>query len=441
MAESLKLAIAGLGTVGTGLLDLLAERGEAIAAYIGRPIEVVAVSARARDKPRGGHDLSRYRWFDDPVALAADPQIEVFVELIGGQDDPAKAAVEQALKGAKHVVTANKALVARSGAHLARLAETAGVSLSFEAAVAGGIPVVKTIRESLAGNEIERIFGILNGTCNYILTKMALEGREFRDVLKEAQALGYAEADPSFDIGGFDTAHKLAILTSLAFGTEVALDSVYVEGIEEVTIEDIRNAEDLGYKIKLLGVAARTEDGIEQRVHPTLVRKNSPIADVDGVFNAVAIKASFAGELMLEGRGAGAHPTASSVAADICDIARGSHIGAFGIPARQLKPYKRARMRAHEGGYYVALELYDRPGEVAAVARILADEKISIASIVQRARGPLDSSDREPPPRQTAPFILITHDTLENAMRRALEGIVDNGHVAVKPRMIRIERL
>jgi homoserine dehydrogenase len=440
MADSLKLAIAGLGTVGTALLDLLAERGEAMAARTGKRLEVVAVSARARDKPRGQHDLSRYRWFDDPVAMAADPDVDAFVELIGGDGDPAKAAVEQALKGGKHVVTANKALIARSGADLARLAEKAGVTLSFEAAVAGGIPVVKTMRESLAGNEITRVFGILNGTCNYILTKMALEGREFHDVLAEAQALGYAEADPSFDVGGFDTAHKLAILTSLAFGTEVALDSIYVEGIEEVTIEDIRNAEGLGYKIKLLGVAARTDDGIEQRVHPTLVPRDSPIADVDGVFNAVAIKGSFAGNLMLEGHGAGGRPTASSVAGDICDIARGVRIDAFGVPAKQLKPYKRARMRAHEGGYYVALELIDRPGEVAAVARILADEKVSIASIVQRARGTQELAGGRSP-RDTAPFILITHDTLESAMRRVLETIVERGHAMAKPRMIRIERL
>jgi homoserine dehydrogenase len=446
MVQPLNLAIAGLGTVGIGLLDLIAEHSETIAQRTGRRIEVVAVSARERGKPRGRHDVSRYRWFDDPVALAADPDIDVFVELMGGEGDPAKAAVEQALKGGKHVVTANKALIAHLGTDLARLADEAGVSLSFEAAVAGGIPIVKTMRESLAGNYIDRVFGILNGTCNYILTKMALEGRSFHDVLKEAQALGYAEADPTFDVGGFDTAHKLAILTSLAFGTEVALDSIYVEGIEDVTLDDIRNAADLGYKIKLLGVAARTEDGIEQRVHPTLVRNNTPIADVDGVFNAVAIKGSFAGDLMLEGRGAGAYPTASSVAGDICDIARGRPTSAFGIPAKQLKPYRRARMRAHEGGYYVALELYDRPGEVAGVARILADEKISIASIVQRARVDLDLTDpeitgQEPPPRHTAPFILITHDTLESAMRRALDSIVRNGLVAAKPRMIRIERL
>ena len=442
MTKSLKLGVAGLGTVGTGLLDLLADRGEAMAQRIGRRLEVVAVSARTRDKPRGHHDLAGYRWFDDPVALAADPEIDVFVELIGGEEGPAKAAVEQALTAGKHVVTANKALIAHSGSGLARLAEEAGVSLRFEAAVAGGIPVVKTMLESLAGNGIDRVFGILNGTCNYILTKMALEGREFHDVLKEAQALGYAEADPTFDVGGFDTAHKLAILTSLAFGTEVALDSIYVEGIEDVTIDDIRNAEHLGYKIKLLGVAARTDDGIEQRVHPTLVRKNSPIADVDGVFNAVAIKASFAGDLMLEGHGAGGRPTASSVAAEICDIACGGRMGAFGIPASELKPYQRARMRAHEGGYYAALELKDRPGEVAAVARILADEDISIASIVQRAQGPAEFDERKlRPPRQTAAFILITHDTLESAMRQALQIIVERGHAVARPRMIRIERL
>jgi homoserine dehydrogenase len=385
MADSLKLAVAGLGTVGTGLLDLLAERGEAIAQRIGRRLEVVAVSARTRDKARGGHDLSRIRWFDDPVALAGDAEADVFVELIGGEGDPAKAAVEQALKGGKHVVTANKALIARCGTALARLAEAAGVTLSFEAAVAGGIPVVKTCAKASPATRSTGSSASSTAPATTSSPRWRSRAASFTTCSKEAQALGYAEADPTFDIGGFDTAHKLAILTSLAFGTEVALDAIYVEGIEAVTIEDIRNAQDLGYKIKLLGVAARTEDGIEQRVHPTLVRKGSPIADVDGVFNAVAIKGSFAGDLMLEGRGAGARPTASSVVADICDIARGVHVCAFGVPARQLKPYRRARMRAHEGGYYVALELYDRPGEVAAVARILADEKISIASIVQRA--------------------------------------------------------
>jgi homoserine dehydrogenase len=330
------------------------------------------------------------------------------------------------------VVTANKALLAHHGSALARLAEERGVALNFEASVAGGIPIVKTMREALAGNRTGKIFGILNGTCNFILTKMADEARGFAEVLKEAQSLGYAEADPTFDVGGFDTAHKLAILTSLAFGTEVDLKSIDIEGIEAITLDDIRNAGEMGYKIKLLGVAVASDEGVEQRVHPTLVPKHSPVADTDGVFNAVVIKGDFVGDLMLEGRGAGAHPTASAVVADIVDIARGNRRPSFGVPARELKRYKRAPMKAHEGGYYVALELFDRPGAVAAIATALANEKVSIESIVQRAPAKEGS---------TAHFILITHNTLESSMRAALAHIEKNGHVAAKPRMIRIERL
>jgi homoserine dehydrogenase len=431
MTRPLRLGLAGLGTVGTGVLDALQKHGTGIALRA-RPIEVVAVSARDAAKPRGRHDLSGLEWVNDAVKLAAFPGIDVFVELIGGDGNPARAAVETALKAGKHVVTANKALLAHHGAHLARLADKHGAGLYFEAAVAGGIPIVKTMRESLAGNGVKRVSGILNGTCNYILTKMTTEAREFADVLQEAQRLGYAEADPTFDVGGFDTAHKLAILTSLAFGTEPSLDSIYIEGIENITRADIRNADDLGYKIKLLGVALETEDGIEQRVHPTLVKKGSPMADVDGVFNAVSVKADFAGDLMLEGRGAGAHPTAASVLSDICDIAQGNRLPAFGVPAAELKPYRQASLKAHEGGYYVALELYDRPGSVAGIANRLAEQKISIESIVQRA----PQSEQA-----TAPFILITHDTLESAMRKALENIEADGHVAKSPRMIRIERV
>jgi homoserine dehydrogenase len=439
MTTPLRLGIAGLGTVGTGLLDLLASHAGLIERRTGQRLVVTAVCARDRSRKRGGHDISRHAWFDSPVALATSDDIDVFVELIGGEGDPVKAAVEAALSAGKHVVTANKALLAHHGAHLARLADGKGVALNFEASVAGGIPIVKTMRESLAGNRVRQVFGILNGTCNYILTKMEEEGRDFADVLAEAQALGYAEADPTFDIGGFDTAHKLAILTSLAFGAQVDLASVYVEGIEHITLADIRNAADLGYRIKLLGVSHETADGIEQRVHPTLVPLASPIADVHGVFNAVAVKGDFAGDLMLEGRGAGGHPTASSVLSDIADIARGTRVPAFGVPAAALKPHARARMRAHEGGYYVALDLYDRPGEVAAVARALADEAISIESIVQRA--PLTTAGGPAGRPRTAPFILITHDTLESAMRAALEKIVAEGHAASRPRMIRIERL
>jgi homoserine dehydrogenase len=441
MTSTLRLGLAGLGTVGTGVLDALARHGGVIAQRTGKRLEVAAVSARTRGRTRGGHDLSALKWFDDPAALASSPDIDVFVELMGGDGDPAHAAVTAALAARKPVVTANKALIARHGVALAKLAEANGVALAFEAAVAGAIPVVKTLKESLAGNSVERVFGILNGTCNYILTKMAVEGRSFADVLKEAQALGYAEADPTFDVGGFDTAHKLAILASLAFGAEVAADAIDIEGIEAITLDDIRNADDLGYKIKLLGVAVKGADGIEQRVHPTLVRKGTPIADVDGVFNAVVVKGDLCGDLMLEGRGAGSHPTASSVLSDLCDIARGSAAPAFGVPAARLSPFARAARRAHEGGFYVALSLYDRPGEVAAVAKILADEKISIESIVQRGpvhAGPDGGSGR---PRETAPFILVTHDTLEGAIRRAVDRIEDEGHAAVKPRLIRIERL
>jgi homoserine dehydrogenase len=287
--------------------------------------------------------------------------------------------------------------------------------------------VIKTLREGLAGNGVRKLFGILNGTCNYILTKMMDEGRAFADVLAEAQKLGYAEADPTFDVGGFDTAHKLALLTSLAFGTQV--------DVGNITLEDIRNASDLGYKIKLLGVAVSHEGGIEQRVHPTLVPKGSPVSDTDGVFNAVVIKGDFVGDLMLEGRGAGSHPTASAVVADIIDIARGNKRPVFGVPANQLRPYKAAPARAHEGGYYVALQLHDKPGAVAAVARILADEKISIESIVQRGKAHKDHA------RDVAPFILVTHDTLEPAIRKAMLRIEKDGHVAGTPRLIRIERL
>jgi homoserine dehydrogenase len=434
MTQALRLGVAGLGTVGVGVLDILARHTDVIAARAGRPIKVAAVSARSRGKDRG-HDLSRFAWHDDPVKLAADPNIDVFVELMGGEGDPAKAAVEAAITAGKHVITANKALLAHHGSALARLAEARGVALNFEASVAGGIPIVKTIREGLAGNRLGKLFGILNGTCNYILTKMANEGRSFGDVLKEAQALGYAEADPTFDVGGFDTAHKLAVLTSLAFGVEVNLKAIDIEGIEQITLEDIRNASEMGYKIKLLGVAVASGQGIEQRVHPTLIPKGSPVADTDGVFNAVVVKGDFVGDLMLEGRGAGAHPTASAVLSDAVDIARGNLRPAFGSPASSLRPYEAAPKRAHEGGFYVSLSLLDKPGAVAAVAKILADEKISIESIVQRGKTEKDT------PRATASFILITHDTVESAMRAALDRIEMDGHVAAHPRMIRIERL
>ncbi len=434
MSEPSRLGIAGLGTVGVGVLDMLRDNGAALNRQAGCEVVVTAVSARSRRNDRGGHDISTYEWFDDPVELAKSDKIDTFVELIGGEDGPAKAAVEAALKAGKDVVTANKALLAHHGAALAQLAEENNACLNFEAAVAGGIPIVKTMRESLAGNGIKKVFGIVNGTCNYILTKMEKEGRDFADVLSEAQELGYAEADPAFDIGGIDAAHKVACLTSLAFGTQTDFDSIFIEGIESITLADIKNADSLGYKIKLLGVSLKTADGIEQRVHPTLVPKGSPIAEVDGVFNAVGLVGDFVDELMLMGRGAGAHPTASSVVGDIADIARGKKVPVFGIPASQLSPYKLARMRAHEGGYYVAMDLYDKPGSVAFIAKAFCEAEISIERIDQRA--PVDTGVEKP----TAPFILITHDTLESAMRSVLAEIGNAEYCAGEPRMIRIER-
>jgi homoserine dehydrogenase len=434
MSNSLRLGIAGLGTVGTGVLDILRSHGPLVDTRAGQGIKVTAVSARSKGKDRG-HDLSQLEWHTDPVALAKSANIDVFIELIGGDTGPAKDAVEAALKAGKHVITANKALLAHHGVALAKLAESAGVSLNFEAAVAGGIPVIKTLREGLAGNAPRKVFGILNGTCNYILTKMADEGRSFGDVLKEAQALGYAEADPTFDVGGFDTAHKLALLASLAFGTQVNVEAIAIEGIEAITLDDIRNASELGYKIKLLGVAVKHEHGVEQRVHATLVPKGSPMSDTDGVFNAVAVKGDFVGDLLLEGRGAGAHPTASAVLSDIVDIARGNKRPTFGVPADQLKAFKASPQKAHEGGFYVALQLMDKPGAVAAIAKILAEEKISIESIVQRGKPKTEET------RSTAQFTLITHDTLEQSIRKAMTRIEKDGHVAGHPRVIRIERL
>jgi homoserine dehydrogenase len=440
MNNGLKIGLAGVGTVGGGLLQLLAARGDALAARAGRPIEVVAVSTLEHRRNKQV-DISAFRRVDDPVALARDPAIDVFIELMGGEGGIAKESVEAALRAGKHVVTANKAMLAHHGSSLAALAEKNGVALNFEAAVAGGIPAVKVIRESLQGNDITRVYGILNGTCNYILTLMEQEGRSFADVLKEAQAQGYAEADPSFDIGGFDTAHKLALLTSLAFGTRTSFESVYVEGIEQITPADIEAADDLGYRIKLLGVALRTESGIEQRVHPTMVPKQTAIAEVDGVSNCVAVDGDFVGDVMLIGPGAGAGPTASAVTSDLIDIARGLILPPFGTKAKSLKPYKKAQMRTHEGGYYIRLSVYDRTGAFAAIASRMADQGISIESIVQRRPdAELPGFNRRH--ADTPAFVvMITHQTSEAAIRKALAAIERDGHVDQKPQMIRIEKL
>jgi homoserine dehydrogenase len=441
MQNSLTLGIAGLGNVGAGLLELLHLHKDRLAERAGRPIEVGGVSARSKDKSRG-IDTAGLKWFDDPVALAKDPGIDVFVELIGGSDGVAKEAVETALKAGKHVVTANKALLARHGVKLAKLAEEKHVALNFEAAVAGGIPVIKTLRESLAANEVRRIYGILNGTCNYILSSMTDQDRSFAEALKEAQELGYAEADPTFDIGGFDTAHKLAILTSLAFGTEINFEQIDVEGIQSITEADIDAASDMGYCIKLLGVASCTDTGIEARVHPAMVPEESAIAEVSGATNAVAIDADFCASLLLVGPGAGGRATASAVASDILDIARGSVMLPLVTPTKNLKPYAKSKLARHHGAYYVRLSVYDRPGAMAAIAKRIGDREISIESIVQRRpRSAVPGVAARQKPGSPALVVIITHETTEEAIRQAVDAIEQDGKVSERPQVIRIEKL
>ncbi|MBO6902686.1 MAG: homoserine dehydrogenase [Rhizobiaceae bacterium] len=435
MADALRIGIAGLGTVGASTVRVLADKAAEMTRQCGRNLTVTAVSARARNRDRG-IDLSGVTWFDSPVELARSAEIDVFVELIGGEDGVALASVKAALEAGRHVVTANKALLAKHGIALAERAEKSGVVLNYEAAVAGGIPVIKTMRESMAGNTISRVFGILNGTSNYILTRMEAEGISFADCLADAQRLGYAEADPTFDIEGQDTAHKLAILSSLAFGHKIAAEDIYLEGISNITQADIRAAAELGYRIKLLGVAQRTETGVEQRVHPTMVPTASVIAQVHGVTNAVAIETDILGELLLSGPGAGGSATASAVVGDIADIAKSrpgfQHAPVFGRPAKQLAPYKRAQMRAHAGGYFIRFTVHDRAGVFAALAKRMADNKISLESIVQHA------SAGQPETQKTV--VLVTHETTEAAVRKAVDGVTRDGHLVDKAQVIRIER-
>ncbi|MCJ2091888.1 homoserine dehydrogenase [Methylobacterium sp. J-072] len=437
MTVSYRIGVAGLGTVGASVVRMIARRRDTLLAS-GLDIRVAAVSSRDRTRDRG-LDLAGVTWFDDPVALARSGEVDCVIELIGGAEGPAKAVVEAALQAGKTVVTANKALLARHGAALAALAEANGVALAYEAAVAGGIPVIKTLREGLPGNAVARVYGILNGTCNYILSRMEREGLTFEACLKDAQALGYAEADPTFDVEGFDTAHKLAILTSLAYGTTIDADGVSVEGISRVQPLDLRMADELGYRIKLLGVAQASEAGIEQRVHPTMVPKSSAIAQVMGVTNAVTIDADAVGELTLIGPGAGGEATASAVVADIADVARGIVRPTFGVPASAMRASERVEMQRHEGGYYIRLTVHDRPGVAAGVAQRMADREISLESILQRRT---EGAGTDPRGRsgRPVPLVLITYAATEGSIRAALDAIDADGLLAEPPQVIRIER-
>ena len=439
MNAPLRIGVAGLGTVGAAVVRILKRQDNALSQRCGRPVRVTGVSARDRDRDRG-IDLSGLRWFDNPVDLARSDEVDCLVELIGGESGPAKDAVEAAIGAEKHVVTANKALLARYGLSLARAAEAKGVALAFEASAAGGIPVIKTLREALPGNAVQRLYGILNGTCNYILSRMELEGLTFGACLADAQRLGYAEADPTFDVEGFDTAHKLAILTSLAFGTEIDAEAIYVEGISKISPLDLKMAGELGYRVKLLGVAERTRTGIEQRVHPTMVPKSSAIAQVMGVTNAVTIDADAVRELTLIGPGAGGDATASAVVADISDIASAPPRAPFGRPVDRLEKPQRAPMQRHEGGYYIRLTVHDRPGVAAGVATRMAEADISLESILQKRASSMVAKDPHGRSGAPVPLVLITYAATEAAVRDTLDKIAADGLVSEPPQVIRIER-
>jgi len=426
--DTWRIGVAGLGTVGAGLLTFLDERpGFAPAGCLAK---VTGVSARSRSRPRP-FDISGLPWFDDPVALAASPDIDIFVELVGGSDGPAKAAVEAALKAGKPVVTANKALIAEHGAELAALAEAQGVPLLFEAAVMGGTPAVKMLREAMVGDDIRSVAGILNGTCNYILTEMDSAGRSFADVLAEAQRLGYAEADPTTDVGGFDAAHKITILAALAFGCAPTYSAAEIEGIDQVELLDIKLARDLGYRVKLVASADRSPEGVLVRVHPALTPIAHPLAQTGGALNALFIEGQRIGRIFIQGPGAGAGPTAAAVAADIADVMTGAVRPVFQAPAGSLKPFTPIDRAKTEGRAYLRFLVKDEPGVIAAVSETLAEAGVSIESFLQK---PVDNA-------QGVPIVLTTHAVVESVLMAAIDRIADLSSVLDRPRLLRIARI
>jgi len=427
MTAPFRIAIAGLGTVGSGVVKALAARGEDLSHRAGCALEITAMSARDKSRARGFEITG---WRDDPLALA-DSDADVVVELIGGDEGIAKTLVERALANGKHVVTANKALLAKHGLALAKLAEERGVSLKFEAAAAGGIPIVKVLREDLIAHGVDAVKGILNGTCNYILTEMEASGRSFADVLKEAQAKGYAEADPTLDVGGGDTAHKLCLLASLAFGTAPDLASVAVEGITHITADDIAFASEFGFRIKLLGVARRVGDKIDQKVQPAMVRARSALANVSGAANGVLVDAGEAGSFFFSGRGAGEAPTASAVIADIVEAASeaGQTSPVFGRPATSLAKLEPADGKAWASSWYLRFEVLDVPGVLASIAIQLAEAGVSIESMIQRGRAP----------GEPVAIVMITHETAQGPVERALKAIAASDKVRARPCMIPME--
>jgi homoserine dehydrogenase len=428
MPAALRLGLAGLGTVGIGVVRTLARNAGLIAARAGRQVQIVAVCARDRARDRGA-DLSGFAWETDPVALARRGDIDLFVEVIGGSDGPARDAIEAALAAGKDVVTANKALLAHHGQALAEAADAASRVIRFEAAVAGGIPAIKALTEGLAGNSVRRVMGVMNGTCNYILTRMESTGLPYATVFEEARVLGYLEADPSLDVGGIDAGHKLSLLAAIAFGTRVSFDTVELEGIGKISIEDIRHAADLGYRIKLLGVAQVTGRGLEQRMTPCLVPADSPLGQLPGGTNMVVLEGDAVGQIVLRGPGAGEGPTASAVLADVIDIARGNRLPTFGRPAAALASPATA-VAAAPAPHYLRMTLLDKPGALARIATALGDAGVSIDRMRQYGH-----------PGAEAPVVIVTHKAAPQDMAHALGRFAATGVVVGEPVAIRIEAL
>jgi homoserine dehydrogenase len=426
MSSILKIGIAGLGTVGLGVLKILSSHSELITSRSGRSIELKAISARSKSKNRGV-SLDDLAWESNIIDLAKRSDIDVFIELIGGDDDPAKEAVETALKSGKHVITANKALLAKHGQELAELAEKNNVSLKFEAAVAGGIPAIKTLTESLAGNKINKIMGVMNGTCNYILTRMENSNLAYETVFNEAQKLGYLEADPTLDVGGIDAGHKLAILTSIAFGTQIDFAAVDTQGIELISVQDIEQTREMGYRIKLLGVSQITDEGLEQRMQPCLVSATSPIGQLENAMNMIIFDGDNSGQVILRGAGAGEGPTSSAVMSDIIDIARGNKVPTFGQSATSLIKMNPV-FTSTPAAYYIRTKLKDSPGVLAKMANALGNNGISIDRMRQTQHADV-----------AAPVVIVTHKTLPETLNKALKEVLKTGVTLEPPVALRIE--
>jgi homoserine dehydrogenase len=429
MLAPLRLGLAGLGTVGVGVVHIVQRHADLMAARAGRPVVITAVSARDRSKNRDA-DLSGYAWENDPVALATRDDVDVFIEVMGGHDGPAKAATEAALAAGKDVVTANKALLAHHGHALALAAEAAGRVIRFEAAVAGGIPVIKALTEGLAANRIKRVMGVMNGTCNYILTRMQNAGLPYETVFEEARQLGYLEADPNLDVGGIDAGHKLSLLSAIAFGTQVSFDHVELEGIGSVSIDDINHAAEMGYRIKLLGVAQETGRGLEQRMTPCLVPADSPLGQLQGGTNMVVLEGDAVGQIVLRGAGAGSGPTASAVMADVLDIARGIRLPVFGQPASTLRAPVPAKS-ATPAPYYLRMALLDKPGALAKIATCLGEAGISIDQMRQ-INQPGEADDN-------AVVIFVTHKAAPADIAHAQSQFGATGVMVGQAVAIRIE--